>query len=57
MLREIERRNGKAIVKSTSVRKGAEVINFYGLRSTDATDKPFDSTHLTLWQARKALEA
>ena len=53
MLREIEKRNGMTIWKSSDNRTGS--INFYGVRSTEAANKPFDSTHATLTDARKEL--
>jgi len=57
MLRLIDKKNGKSIWKSSRAVKGAEMINFYGIRDVDAKDTPFDSQHDTLRDAREALDA
>ncbi len=59
MLRKIDSKGDKEIWKaSTTDRKtGAEIINFYGIRGKDMKDKPFDSQHGTLRDAREALTA
>lgn len=57
MLNQGERNNrtGKGITKCFHVVKGAEVIDFYGVRDIGAKDKPFDSTFERLYQARAEL--
>lgn len=59
MLRMIDKKNGKAIWKSSTIdrKTGAEIVNFYGVRDADAKDTPFDSEHGRLAQAREALDA
>lgn len=59
MLRMIDKKNGKAIWKSSTAdrKTGAEIVNFYGIRAVGVTDKPFDSQHGSLRDARTALDA
>jgi len=50
MLRVIEVREGREIVKSSNVQTG--VANFYGVRDKGAKNQPFDVTFPRLCDAR-----
>jgi hypothetical protein len=50
MLRVIEVREGREIVKSSNAHSG--VTNFYGVRDKGAKDQPFDITFPRLCDAR-----
>ena len=58
MLRKIDRVGDNEIWKSSGIdgKTGAEVINFYGVRPVGAKEKPFNSQHDTLRDARESLE-
>ena len=53
MLREIERKNGKSIFKSSDNHTGT--VNFYGVRDTQAVNKPFEQKFAFLKAAREAI--
>ena len=55
MLREIERKNGKAIWKSSDNRTGE--VNFYGIRDAGVKDAPFEKQVQRLREAREAIGA